>query len=362
MEDALPPEQDAKLTPAERLLLTLSDPRHRGMSAQLMACLAIRFGDQVGIYPGTSPLARAFNICRQQVWKAEILLQEMGWIQLVPITEGRDKDKRSLKITLPDKFPQSQMTALHEVGMVASTAGILDLPAAAPVARPARKPRVPKPPADAPPPLPADAANPVGDDAEPKDKPKEVPAAKPAKGLTEELKAKILTSPDAMERYLLWGRDGVPDDVDTSTLKPVPTNWRQHGGNLTDPKAELWDIPAFMGYFWFRVTKYRAGRDIQLTLPMWKRLAGDFKNLLATMTKVDFHRLIGVVVQHFDLIRYKLRGIGSQVALNETALSSKLIKDTAFNLAQMSVEQLAPMYDEMKKFYGWDKEQQTPNQ
>jgi hypothetical protein len=179
---------------------------------------------------------------------------------------------------------------------------------------------------------------------------------KPAKkatsaGLTDEEKAAILTDVNVMERYLLWGKAAIPADVDISTLEPVATNWRKHLVDR-DPNVDKWGIPEFMGFYWYSVSRWRTARQIQLTLPMWKRMAGDFKNLLATMTKADFHMFIRNVVMHFDLIRFQLRNLSAQVALNETSLSTKLIKDTAFNIGQMDEAGLNEAYEQLKKVWG----------
>jgi hypothetical protein len=201
-------------------------------------------------------------------------------------------------------------------------------------------------------PAPAAATGPAPASAKPRRSTKSTTAANPkAPPLTDREKAAVLASADAMEQYLLWGKEafrGTPADQ----LRPEGTNWRRYNGTAEDPRVDEWDVPSFAGYYWFRVSKYREKRDLQLTLPNWGRLTGDIKNALATMTKRDVHRFIGIVVQHFELIQFMCQRAGQTMALNETSLSHNLIKTTAFNLANMTQDQLVEQYRKMRRHYG----------
>ncbi|HEV2294073.1 MAG TPA: hypothetical protein VGR35_09455 [Tepidisphaeraceae bacterium] len=169
--------------------------------------------------------------------------------------------------------------------------------------------------------------------------------------LSDEDKSLITASAESMERYLLAGIEAVRG-VDPAELKPSGMNWRRFNGSVDDPKAEQWDVPAFAGYYWWRVSRYREKRTIPITLPNFKRLVGDIRNLLGYMTKKDLHQYIGVVITHFELVQFMCKGAGETMALNETSLSHNLIKTTAFNIAQMSEGQRLTKYAAMRKAYG----------
>lgn len=167
--------------------------------------------------------------------------------------------------------------------------------------------------------------------------------------LTDAQKALVLSDLEQMKRYLFYGAAGV-GDAEVSGMPPGSFNFRRYGGTKEDPKAELWDTPSFAGFFWFLVSKYRVERQIPMTIPIWGRLMGDVKNLAGTMTKADFYKFLCYVTFYFDVIKFKLGGIGSTLALGDTTLSHSLVRQMATNF----MNDRAQLDAACEEFRAWD--------
>ncbi|MFT3786651.1 MAG: hypothetical protein QM770_10855 [Tepidisphaeraceae bacterium] len=170
--------------------------------------------------------------------------------------------------------------------------------------------------------------------------------------MTDAEKSSICASGTAMERYLLSGTEAALSDSQIDQLPIGPLNWRKYGNTAEDPRPMLWSDQSFAGWYWWRVSLYRERRQIPLTLPDVGRLLGAIKLRGRTMARADFHRLIGLMVKHFELIQFLMGSAGQTVALNEASIAHSLIWNTTCNLAQMTEEQLEEQYRRLRVAMG----------
>jgi hypothetical protein len=161
------------------------------------------------------------------------------------------------------------------------------------------------------------------------------------RSLTELDMAKISSSVDVMKTYLLYGVGGVRSD-DRSRISS--TNWQQFGGNATDPKISQWKATHFAGYYWYRVSVWRAQQPqpMPLVLPVFRKLAGVMRTLLQSMTRLLLFARINFFFGYFELLQFKLGPrIGATLVPDEVSLLNALVKnqlDGLMNLADTDLE------------------------
>ncbi len=365
MAEGMVSQNSAKIPAGHRWLPHTVEPPMTA-SAQLLLRAMVELMGSAGrcVYPGSQILSRLLGLSRSCVWDAERELMARG---LFVFTGGQRQ--RELRVVPPARYTEISLRRYNEVlrlmQLPVSPMPPATEPAPDPVPQALGDPS-PVPPIQQQPPVNPPVEVDVEVLADPDPQPsRRTRASRASKGSKKSAKAKLPPMDDAMkaaicgsaanmEKFLLYGRGALVEGVVAEQLPPEGTNWRSNAvrneaGEITDPRVSTWNVPQFMGYYWFRVSKWRESRKIEIRLPQWSRMAGDFKNVLATMTTTDFYKLICVTVQHFDLIRFMLGSAADRVMLDETSMSNPLVKSTAFNLSQMTEEQLAAKYGEMKQ-------------
>lgn len=168
-------------------------------------------------------------------------------------------------------------------------------------------------------------------------------------GMSPEVTAFVLKTPENMDAYLRFGAGAFGKTSEQIALMPSEgTDWLSHKpADLVYPFKKNWTIPQFMGFFWSGVSRWRAENEYPLTLPQWQRLAGDVRNLLKTTTPFDAFSHIWIVIYHFDLIRHLLGRIGQNMVLDETSLSHSLIKQQILVIRQRGQDWIAHQYELM---------------
>lgn len=196
--------------------------------------------------------------------------------------------------------------------------------------------------------------SPVRNKAEGRSSRKEKSAAKTSraadvfKEFTSAQRQHVCSSARAMELALLWGAAGLEDPAPADAA-PLDTNWRRFGGTADDPKSDTWDIPAYLGYYWWIVSIFRENRNISLSIPAWGRLAGGLKHILATLPdRRELHRMIQMFYQHFDLIKWMIGGrAGAGLTFDESSLSDTLARRQLNRLLAMSEDEIQEQYATM---------------
>lgn len=159
-------------------------------------------------------------------------------------------------------------------------------------------------------------------------------AQKPGKAkLTEEAKTWFVSSPDNMDLYLRFGAGaaGKQQAECEQTLQPINTDWLQFKPqprseqDIMFPFDPQWQGTHMMGYYWSGVNRWRAKKGMELAFPQWNRLAGEIKKALATGTSFQVYSRIYTVINHFDLIRWRIGKLGDDLMLDEVTLNHRLV-------------------------------------
>ena len=360
----MPESQTNKPTPTRGLTLAMAAGRAvtgegkplNGTALGLLWALA-EIGD-AGKYPGWQAAVALLGSSRTAVFRAETALKTSGLVEF----DGPHTD-RAFRLTVTDA-----PTAAQDRGLGQWFGG-------KPPVAPASKPRTPRraaaespapnpqpaDPADEAAPAPAPAADPVVAPT-----PKPTPAAKPAPAakppakaakpkLTDEAKTWFVSHPDQMDLYLRFGAGaaGKSQAQCEQTLKPGNTDWLmfvpQPRGpqDVQFPFREGWQATHLMGYYWSGVNHWRARKGMELAFPQWDRLAGEIKKALATGTVFQAYSRIYTVIQHFDLIRWRIGKLGEDLMLDEVTLNHRLVmQQSAQLIARTGPEGEQWMYDQ----------------
>ena len=115
--------------------------------------------------------------------------------------------------------------------------------------------------------------------------------------------------------------------MNSSTLPSPTTNWRRFAeygpdGKLVNPHTELWDAPAFAGFYWWRLCLVRVEMGVELTLPEMGKLIGVMKKQMEPITRGHLFRRITTLLTYFDYVQYRLGSLGRNQVLNETTLQN----------------------------------------
>jgi hypothetical protein len=294
-----------------RLMLTVSNPKFKLGAKMLLLWLGTLLGDSSSApYPGNTLLAELCQVDKATVSRCQKQLIDLG---LLKLSEGAEQ---AFSLALPECFSQEILLAHHTAMSVVNASKTLPLET--------RKAAVKS-----------------------KRRPLSEPVPKPSPMSQEEMSL-ITSGIEPMTNYLLWGVAYFRVE-DKSTLTPETMNWRMFAkfdddGKITDPGIDQWSISQFMGYYWFRVAKYRAEHNVPITLPVYDRLAGELRNLLKQMTCMNAYRHISTMCQHFDLLRWMNPGIGLTLQLDEGSLSNPKIKQSVQSLLGMGDFQRGAMY------------------
>jgi hypothetical protein len=180
---------------------------------------------------------------------------------------------------------------------------------------------------------------------------------KPAQSATEKLKktnlddatkTRICSSPGMMNRYLIFGADSLDVPVEKlAEMPPSPTDFRRPE---SDPTVfERWSIPQFAAFFWFRVTEYRAGKGIPLTMPPFGELGGRISRMMSTegwgYTRRQVYDHIVNVSHHFELIQ-ELVGPDIRLTFDVNAIDHKLIREKLQLIVNLSPDQVTQLWQE----------------
>lgn len=114
------------------------------------------------------------------------------------------------------------------------------------------------------------------------------------------------------------------------------------------PSAERWTHNALMGFYWFRVSKYRQDHRISLTLPPWGRLSKEIENLIAQRGQQGAFDFIDSLTIHFDLIRWMNPGVCHTLMLDATSLSNTKIAQTVDRLQAFSPAEMNASYEAIR--------------
>ncbi|MEI8196789.1 MAG: hypothetical protein WCI73_12895, partial [Phycisphaerae bacterium] len=126
------------------------------------------------------------------------------------------------------------------------------------------------------------------------------------------------------------------------TLKASANDWLSHKpADEVHPWEKTWSHNQYMGYYWHGVCKWRAACGIPLTFPVWSRLAGDIRNLLAKTAPNQAYSNIFYVINYFNLIRFRVGGrVGESLMLDEASLTNSLINAQILHLSSHGREWL----------------------
>jgi Helix-turn-helix domain len=171
-------------------------------------------------------------------------------------------------------------------------------------------------------------------------KPARSSGAKPAKAKREQLTAAdiqiICSSKENIEHWLLFGKEKVfhPD----RELPPSSLNWRvrikdaaANPATAESTGADDWKIPNFVGFFWHRVTAWRASRGIQLGLPATEKLCGMMTSLQRSLGG-NWHLLLYIheLTSNFEKYCAMVGKIMDGALLDESTLNHSLIRNAVW--------------------------------
>jgi len=319
-----PPSQPSPATkqiPYPRLLTTLAKAvEDQGdqisYTAVMLYMLLAELGEE-GVYPPQPQIAKFLSVARSNIWRAEQALIKLGLLTFIP--DGNRTKRYAIVINHEVTRPHHNFWR-DSVNLQTRPIVVKDLPDRSP-----SEPQVVvgDEPVPAEPELPVAPPTPAGETPKVKEKPK------PTR-LDPYYAQWFLASPDNMALYLRFGVEAFekPRADAEATLKSKGTDWLEFKpANETYPYDQKWNHNHFMGYFWQGVCRWRAAHNIPLTFPQWGRLAGDIKNLLATMTPSQANQYVFCVITYFDLVRFRAGKIGESLILDEASLNHKIIRD-----------------------------------
>jgi hypothetical protein len=154
----------------------------------------------------------------------------------------------------------------------------------------------------------------------------------------------ICASPKAMELWLTFGIEKVrhPDQA----MPPSNMNWRtQIKDPTTSPVtaesigASNWTIPQFVGFYWYRVSLWRAERGISLGMPP-EKLFGMMKNMRSAVGgNWKLFLYINALTFLFDMFCVWVGKIGDNAILDEMMLCHSSFKNAVIQYNNSSDEQ-----------------------
>ena len=325
------------------------------MTAALLYLVLSELGE-MGEYPDVAELTAVLNVHRASIWRAEKALQAAGLLTLTMVGKAHSRRKWNYVVGRPDRITFAQQWAWKsmtepEAKPDDNTPESVEIvPQESPDAR---VPPVVEAGTTTPPPPAADTPN--------------TPApARKKKKMDSVVAEWFLANPENMDLYLRFDVNayGKTQAECEANLKPSNTDWQAfrlpafstwpaetQASYLLypypKPEEGTWTHNHFMGYFWQGVCRWRVKHNIPITFPRWDRLAGEIKNLLATMTPHQAYTFIYFTMEHFDLIRFKIGKIGSSLILDEAALTHKLIRDQMMIIASLGDHAVAQEYEKM---------------
>lgn len=288
----------------ERMILavsTVQDSKGKtlGTAAVVLALWLFRRGPE-NTYPGTAVAAQLTGITRAAAWKAEQALEDA---KIVAWAKTEDSVRRYRLLTPAD--PSSSQIESWLQWVNPSAAAVEERPGTAALQR----------------------------------------------KLGPEEMTWFLANAARVRQYLRFGMPGfgkAPEEctdlestaMDFLAFKPASPDY---------PFDNAWKDGNFMGFYWDGVCRWREGKGLPLSLPSWGRLGGEIRNLLKTQTPMQTYGVIWMIINYFDLIRFRVGRIGEGWMLDESTLSNHLVRQHAMTLVSFSREALQAELDRMSE-------------
>jgi hypothetical protein len=159
----------------------------------------------------------------------------------------------------------------------------------------------------------------------------------------------ICAQADNMDLFLRFGSRGIGLMLaDCLHLPSAPTDWLAYRPpNPKYPFDRRWGIGQYVGYFWSALSHWRITHGRPLALPDFSVLSATVEKMLAHDTRWRTFSLIYLVMEHLDLVLYRLGEAGQGVQADESLLTNTLILREVAEITAHGSEWLEVQYVRM---------------